>query len=263
MIRMGTAGIPLACKGNTTIDGIKCVGDLGLSAMEIEFVRSIYLGEKEAQAAGVVAKKLGIALSCHGPYYINLASRDADVQEKSKHYVGKTLAIADACGASVAVFHAAYYSERTPGEAYNLVAGALKLFSPKARIGVETMGRQKQFGTLDETIRLSQELENVVPVIDFGHIHARTGGGIKSKEDFKKILDSVDALGKNPIHCHLTGIRFENGNEKEHLPISSNQPDFRLLAEVLRENGYDITLISESPLIEQDALLFRKWVDKG
>lgn len=261
MIRIGTAGIPHECKGTSTNEGVKCVKALGLSAMEIEFVRSIYLGEKEARDIGETARRLGILLSCHAPYYINLASRDREVQEKSKFFIGKTLSIADACGASVAVVHAGYYSERAPKEAYGLIAGALAQFTSRAKIGVETMGRQKQFGTLDEIISMARDNPNVVPVIDFGHMHARSGGGIKTKDDFKRILDSVDALGKNPIHCHITGIRFEKANEKEHLPISSNQPDFRPLAELLRENGYDITLISESPLIEQDALLFRKWIE--
>ena len=262
MIRIGTAGIPLGCKGGNTLDGIRCVKELGLSAMEIEFVRNIYLNEKKAQEVGEYARNLGILLSCHAPYYINLASQDREVQEKSKYYVGRTLNIADALKASVAVFHPGYYSNRTPEEAYKMISDSLKLFNPKTRIGVETTGKQKQFGTLDEMIMLAQEHEKVVPVIDFGHVHARGGGCVKTKDDFRSILEKVDALGKNPIHCHLSCVRFSNGNEREHIPLSEKQPDFRLLAEVVKENGFDLTIISESPLIEHDALLFKGWVEE-
>ncbi|MCK5474421.1 MAG: endonuclease IV, partial [Candidatus Aenigmarchaeota archaeon] len=124
----------------------------------------------------------------------------------------------------------------------------------------ETMGRQKQFGIVDEVARLVEECVNVSPVIDFAHIHARTNGGLKTKEDFKVILDRFDGLGVSPIHCHMTGIKYRDGNEKHHLAISSFEPDFRLLAEVLIENSYNTTIICESPLMEQDALLFKKWI---
>lgn len=263
MLRIGTAGIPIRCKGTSTLRGIECVRELGLSAMEIEFVRSIYLNEQAAREIGALAKKLDVSLSCHAPYALNLASQDKRIQEQSKHLVGRTLHIADECGASIAVVHAGYYSGRTPKEASEMILDALSIFRSRAKIGIETTGRQKQFGTLDEILALSHENKNIVPVVDFGHIHARTGGGIKTGEDFKKILDTVDAPGRKPIHCHMSCIKFENANEKEHLPLSAGQPDFRLLAQVLKENGYDATIISESPLIEGDAVLFKGWTEKS
>ncbi len=261
VVRIGTAGIPLACKGGTTADAVKCVSDMGLSALEIEFVRSIYLDEKSAVKVGEVARKLDVSLSCHAPYYINFASIKPAVVFKSRKIVGDALRIADACRAGIVVVHAGFYSGRGDEETYRMIKSALSAFSSRAKVGVETMGRQKQFGSVDEVARLVGDCENVLPVVDFAHVHARGNGCIRSKDDFKGILDKFERLGVSPIHCHMTGIKYENGNEKHHLPLSSNEPDFRLLAEVLRENEYNVTVICESPLIEQDAALFKGWVD--
>lgn len=39
MIRLGPCGIPLSCKGRTTLDGIEDIHTLGLNAFEIQFIR--------------------------------------------------------------------------------------------------------------------------------------------------------------------------------------------------------------------------------
>ncbi|MFH1127487.1 MAG: TIM barrel protein [archaeon] len=259
-IRLGPAGIPLACKGKTTHEGVRCVSALGLDALEIEFVRSIYLDSAAAMVVGRVARELDVALSCHAPYFINLASRDDDVVVKSRKYISDTLRIADACGATVAVVHAGFYMGRGAHETFEMIKKAVSDFDSRALLGIETMGRQKQFGTLDEVERMTIECENVVPVVDFAHVHARLNGGLRTKDDFRAILDRFERIGVRPIHCHMTGIKYDNGNEKHHLALSSYEPDFRLLAEVLRENEYDVTLISESPVLEEDAILFKGWV---
>ncbi len=259
-VRIGTAGIPGVCKGKSTLDGVKCVSDLGLDAFEIAFVRGVYLTPESAKKVGDCAKKYNISLSCHAPYYINLASTNPSVIDKSKKFISDTLKIADVMGAKIAVVHAGFYMGQPKSQVFELIKNACLEFKSKTKLGIETMGRQKQFGTVDEVAQLVEECGNVSPVIDFAHIHARTNGGLKTKEDFKTILDKFETLGVSPIHCHMTGIKYNDGNEKHHLPLSSFEPDFRLLAEILRDNEYDATIICESPLMEQDALLFKEWV---
>ncbi|MBW6451630.1 MAG: TIM barrel protein [DPANN group archaeon] len=259
-IRIGSAGIPLICKGKKTADAIDCVSKLGLSALELEFVKRIYLTEESAREVGKVARKFDVSLSCHAPYFINLASKNPKVIENSKNLIAETLNIADICGAKIVVVHAGFYMERPAQDVYKMIKDACCQFESKAKLGIETMGRQKQFGTVNEIVKLTEDCENVAPVIDFAHVHARGNGGLKTKEDFKVILDKFDKIGVKQLHCHMTGIKYENGNEKHHLPLSSSEPDFRLLAEILNENQYNVTIISESPLIEQDALLFKSWI---
>ena len=93
-IRLGPAGSP----GKSTLEGVQMVNDMGLQAMEVEFVRGVHMGIDLAREVGALAKKLDIELSIHAPYYINLASAEKKkIQESKKrildsvergHYLG-------------------------------------------------------------------------------------------------------------------------------------------------------------------------------
>ena len=55
-IRLGPAGIPLSCKGGNSIDGVKCIAELGFDAMEVAFTHGVYMSLKVAKEMGKVAK---------------------------------------------------------------------------------------------------------------------------------------------------------------------------------------------------------------
>jgi deoxyribonuclease-4 len=59
-------------------------------------------------------------------------------------------------------------------------------------------------------------------------------------------------------HFHISCIEYTDKGEKEHLPLSAKDPDMSLLAEALDGCRKDCTFICESPLLEEDALAFRK-----
>ena len=75
-VRFGPAGIPIQCEGKSTIEGIKCCAELGLRAMEMEFVQGVRLNEKNAHEINKVARDLDISLSSHAPYFINFCSKE-------------------------------------------------------------------------------------------------------------------------------------------------------------------------------------------
>ncbi|PWV36967.1 MAG: hypothetical protein DJ555_04450, partial [Desulfurococcaceae archaeon] len=74
----GTAGIPLSTPKKTSLDGIRRVKELGLGAMELEFVRGVKMSRSTAQEVRILASSLGVILTAHAPYYINLNSQDQD-----------------------------------------------------------------------------------------------------------------------------------------------------------------------------------------
>jgi len=250
LIRIGIAGIPLAKKGKGVEAGIQYLSDIGLNAMEVQFVRGIFMDSASAKKTGQLAKKLGIKLSVHAPYYINLASKKKKTIEKSKRFIVNSAKIASDMGASIVVFHAAYYLNDT----FALVRDACEEMgdeiSDDVCLGIETTGRQNQFGTLDEIARIITEVDKVAPVLDFAHIHARGNGSLRRKEDFSAVFDKFD---QTKFHIHFTGVEYSRGNEKKHIPLN-DEPNFRHLAEVLVDRGYDATVICESPLLERDAL---------
>ncbi len=84
---LGPAGIPIGAKEKKrsagTIDGIRYVREVGLNAMEVEFVQGVRMAREAAQEAGEVAKELGVRLSVHAPYFINLCSEEKEKVEAS------------------------------------------------------------------------------------------------------------------------------------------------------------------------------------
>ena len=265
---LGPAGVPVSSKGRSTLDGIKTISDLGLNAMEVEFVRGVKMGLDMAKEVGELSKGLNIRLSIHAPYYINLCSKEKEKVKASKQRIIKSAERAHAMNADIVVFHPAYYGKLSREEAYQKVKEACEdmrdILKNKGiidvRLGLETTGKVSQFGTLDEIIQICRELKYCSPVIDWAHIYARQGGRI----DFSGIFDKVSVLKPKHLHTHFSCIEFTSvgikgkGNEKRHLPLKTKKPDFEPLVGEILKRKINTTLISESPILEQDALVIKK-----
>jgi deoxyribonuclease-4 len=133
----------------------------------------------------------------------------------------------------------------------------------KTRLAMETMGKQKVFGSLDEIIEVCEHVKEITPVVDLGHIHARGNGCIKEREDFEEIFDKLKSLRLRHYLIHITGVLYENGNELYHIPIKKGDIPLAPLIEVILDRNLNVTLISESPLLEHDAVYIRLQVEKA
>lgn len=271
MIRIGPAGIPLSCKGRTNKDGIIYTHrNLDLNAIEIQFVRGLYvMSDEEAQIIRECSKENDIEVHVHAPYYINLAG-DGEEIEMSFEKISRSARMANNIGAKTVVIHPGFYGENGEKKTMKLViknskkiTGILKKEKLKVKIGMETMGKQKVFGTLDEIIEVCKSVKGVIPVIDLAHIHARGNGCLKERKDFEEIFEKLKPLKLKHYLLHVTGVLYENGNELYHLPIKKGDMPIAPLVEIILDNNYDVTLISESPLLEHDAVYIRLQVEKA
>lgn len=269
----GTAGIPLSSKGSTTSEGIASVKKLGLGAMELEFVRSVNITKEKAPEVRKSAEKNGIVLTCHAPYYINLNSVENAKLKASIYRILNSARIANLCGAWSVCFHPGFYQKSTKEEAYNRVKDSLKEVMQTLKkennsvwVRPETTGKETQFGNLDEILNLSNELDNVMPCIDFAHFHARTNGKYNSYKEFSEILEKVEKkLGKKGLenmHIHITGIAYSEKGEKNHLNLKESDLKYWELIKALKDFKVKGVVISESPNIEGDALLVKKVYEK-
>ncbi len=264
----GTAGIPLSTEPRNTIEGIKQVKKLGLSAMELEFVQSVNITEEKAPEVRKTAQQNDIVLTAHGQYYINLNSQEREKIEASKQRVLKAARILDACGGWSLCFHAAYYMGDEIGAYYNVkqslkeIVKTLKNEGNRVWIRPETGGRLSQFGSLDELIKVSQEVEQVLPCIDWAHHYSRSLGEINTYEGYSKILEEIEkGLGKDALqnmHCHSEGIEFTDKGEKNHLAFADSKINYKDLVKVWKDFKIKGVIICESPIIEKDALLLKK-----
>lgn len=247
-IKLGPAGN--CTSASSTEDSLKKVKELGLQAQEIEFVRGVYLDNRKAEKIGEIADELGIKLSIHAPYYVNLCSKEK--KEASMKRILDSAERGKKMGANVVVFHPGYYKDLSKDEAWDRVFEACREMNEEVEdvnLGLETTGKHSQFGTLDEIIRIAEKLENCIPIIDFAHIYAKKYGEI----NYGEILDKVQKLEMEHLHTHFSNIEYTSKGEQKHLKLDG-EPDFKPLAEEITSRDLDITIISESPILEKDSL---------
>jgi deoxyribonuclease-4 len=263
----GTGGTPHSSKTNSTIDGIERIAELRLGCMEIEFVQGVKMGEAGARLVAETAVRAGVKLSAHAPYFINLNAREPEKIRTSQQRIIQTARISSICGAESIVFHAAFYLNDSPEKTYNTVKNylaevvdRLKQENIQVWIRPEVTGKGSQFGTIDEILDLSTELDGVAPCIDFAHWHARTGG-FNSYPEFASILLKIkERLGDDALdnmHIHFSGIEYGQKGEIRHLNLKQSDLRYAELLRALKDYDTKGLVICESPNLEEDALLLQ------
>jgi Endonuclease IV len=265
----GTAGVPLSSKDRSSEGGIRRNRELNLGALELEFVQGVRMGEEKARKVGAIAQEEGIALSCHGPYYINLNSREPEKITASRDRILHTARISQILGVRSVIFHPAFNHEDSPEVVLARVVRELTtvreiLDAEKNDVILrpETTGKGTQFGDLVQTIRIAQEVPGVLPCIDFSHLHARTNGQYNSYDEFCEILnETAEGLGdrwvKN-VHFHISGIEYGLKGEKKHLVLKDSDLRYEELVKAIKTFGVEGLAICESPNLEEDALLLQQ-----
>ncbi len=263
----GTAGVPMSAADNSTLRALDHIKELGLDGLEIEFVQGIKMGYETAGAIRARAAALGLRLSAHAPYFINLNSPDHGKRLQSQDRLLNTARIGAACGAVSIVFHAAFYGQDSPERTYDNVKRELAAVMSIIRteripvtLRIETMGKRSQFGGLDEVLQLCRDVDGLKPCLDFSHIYAREGR-VNSYQEFHRVLSKVaKKLGPSALknaHIHIAGVQYGDKGEIKHLDLA--ETDFRYddWVEALRDLGVEGMVICESPNLETDALMLK------
>ena len=278
--RFGPAGVPpwfKAMKAALT-DVPRLLREEGLDAFEYQAVRwgaKPQIKREDAEKLGLKAKENDVWISLHGSYFINFCG-EKDVIEASKQRLIACATAAEWMKAYVVVFHSGFYGKRPQKEAFTNCLEALKevvqvmraLGIKNVKIGPETMGKPSQLGSLDEVLSLCEEVERTQLVVDWAHLHARDRGRFKTVDDFRKVIVEIEnRLGTEAVkdmHCHFTKIEFTDKGEKRHHTMDEVDygPDFMMLAKVIAEFKLKPVIISESPILDADAIKMRDIVQK-
>ncbi|MFZ5650327.1 MAG: TIM barrel protein [Bacillota bacterium] len=278
-IRFGPAGNPNSFyeQGHkSSLDMPGWLSKKGLNAYEYQCSRGVNIGEETARRLGRLAREHGVHLSIHAPYYINLATDDPVLREKTVNHLMKSLAAARWMGAGVVVFHpGSVKGDRTASirRAGQLLGEIIKKAREDGLGGIflapETMGKKSLLGSLDEVLELCTLDSGVIPALDFGHLHAASLGGFELEEAFSGVFDKVEAaLGREALknlHIHFSPVEYTNAGEKRHRTTRDEGygPDFTLLARQLAARSAGFTVICESDGLQaEDALVFKSVYEK-
>ena len=289
-VKLGPAGVPLSCKGRTIVEGMDDIISLGLETMEVQTVRLVSPQHFEQYwQAGVLANKTGFEMNLHGPYYSELLG-DRLQRNRSLAKVEAALQTAKTINARHITLHVGHYAETGRGqEANGQVASVFKGIVQRINdiwnddedmypvfpwlkegtpslIGVETSGRQELWGSLEEVLEVVNHVEGTIPVLNLAHIHARGHGRLRTSEDYGELFDQVrETIGTKEFYCHFSGVEHRMGNAMHYTQIKKSDLNFEPLAEFIIEEGswLDMTLISDSPLLEHDAMYMLQNIEKA
>ena len=253
--------------GKATVQAPGWLKAKGLDAYEYEAGKGITAGEGVLSAIGAKAHEHGILMSLHAPYFISLSGTDPEKRLKSVESIQKSLWAAELLGADTIVIHCGGTSGRDRREAMDLSRDTLyhvieAVGDTKIHLGIETMGKLNQLGTLEEVLELCSVDPHYYPVVDFGHLNARNVGGYYTDVDsYRRTFDTIaNAMGDDVaryLHCHFSKIEYTSAGEKRHLTFADEQfgPAFEPLAEaIVRENVYPRIICESDGTQAEDAL---------
>ena len=266
----GTAGVPRStAKKNNPIEGVRQIRALGLDCMQLEFAHGVRMKEEVSSGLRKVSYELGIPLTSHGPYYINLNAREQDKIDSSVERIIQTAKISDLCGAESMTFHAAFYMKDSPYDVFDLVEKSLLVIEERlARLDIqielrpELTGKTSQFGSLPELIGLTKAVTSCAPCMDFSHLYARTGK-YNSYAEFCGIIDHlIEQLGPSAIenmHIHISGISSNSKGDLKHLNLAQSNFNWKDLLKALVHYNCKGYVICSSPNLETDALMMKDY----
>lgn len=255
-----TAGIPLKSKDYES--GFNVLNEMNLDGLELEFVHGVRISDKSKET--VLNKKNGLILTAHGPFYINLNSKEEDKIEASIQRIIETARTAHELNAYSITYHAAFYMGGSPDTVYEKVKeGHKKIFKELENVDIwvrpETTGKKTQWGDIDEIIKLSKEFEKVLPCVDFSHIHAREKGAFNTYDEFCSIFDKIgNNLGQvalDNFHAHIAGIEYTDKGERQHLNLIESDFNYKDLLKAFKKFDVKGVIVCESPNIEEDCKL--------
>ena len=263
MITFGPAGAAaeFAEEGHKgTIEMPKWLKERGLDVFEYPFGRGVMIKEDTARAIGDEFEKEGIEVTAHAPYFINFATSEEDKARNNVRYIRETLNALRAFKGKRCVFHPGSPLKALRSDAMNVLVRRVSELVEELYSGgysdmylcAETMGKKAQLGDLDEVIRIVNVDKMIIPCVDFGHLNARDMGAIKTKEDYKAVLDRlIDGVGIEKVsnmHIHFSKIQYSSGGEVRHLTFEDDVygPDFEPLMETLYEYRLSPVVICES-----------------
>lgn len=248
------------------------IKEIGLDAYEYEAGNGLSATDNMLMDVGKAATENGIKLSYHAPYYISLSGIVEEKRLNSIRYIKESLEAANLLGAKTIVVHTGSAAKISRDEAMRLAADTLiktlnTVDTYGIKIGLETMGKINQLGTLEEVLELCRIDSSLVPVIDFGHLNARSLGEMfKTADDYLRVFDKIDRcispeVAKN-VHCHFSKIEWTKSGEKKHLTFNDEiyGPAFEPLMKVIADNNLTPTIICESSGTQaDDALQMKKY----
>jgi len=269
-LRFVTAGQPI-CNGSAGYEkAFGVLEELNLDGLELEFVHGVRMTPVNQDIVKKVSSEKNMVLTAHGPYYINLNSKEEEKIEASINRIIETAKMGKTLGAYSITYHAAFYMGKSKEDVFKQVVKANEIICKTLEeegndiwVRPETTGKATQWGDLEEIVKLSKEFKQVLPCVDFSHLHARTNGLYNTYDEFCKIFETIGTeLGTHALenfHAHIAGIEYGEKGEKKHLMLEESDMNYKDLMKAFKKFDVKGVVVCESPIMERDAVLLKQY----
>lgn len=279
MLRIGPSGNSdafYASGRKHTYEEAAWLAEIGLNAFEYSFGRGVAIGDAGAAKIREEFAKYDIEISAHAPYYTNFSNESPEMIEKSIGYILDSIATIRKMGGRRVVFHPASCGKMQREEAVCLAKYNISRLMEKIHavfdgtfddyiVCPETMGKMQQIGRVEEILDFCKTDARLYPCFDFGHINSYMQGGLKTVDDYRRIIDkTAEELGdektKN-MHVHFSKIQYGQSGEIRHLTFADEVfgPPYEPLAKVIDEYKLTPYIVCESNgTMSDDALIMKK-----
>lgn len=261
-----TAGVPIRAKNYDK--ACETLRELDLDGIELEFVHGVRMGDENQKI--MKEKKGELIYSAHAPFYINLNSKEEEKVEASIQRIIETARMTNSLGGYSIVYHAGFYLGMTSDDTssqikkcHEKIVKVLENENNNIWLRAETTGKGSQWGNLDEIIELSKEFKQVLPCVDFSHIHARENGLFNTYDEFCSIFEKIGKklgdVALNNFHAHIAGIAYGAKGEKHHLNLEESDMNYKDLLRAFKAFNIKGIVICESPNIEDDCVILKEY----
>lgn len=269
--RFGTVGSPMSTpkKPGGSVGAIQRINELGLNALELGWVQAVRVSETTCSEIKRTAIDNKVLVSVHAPYFINL-NANSDEWPKSRKRLMDSALYGNLAGATDIIFHPGSYFGQPASDVVKFsierlngcVEELIQMGNPVI-LRPETMGKSAMLGSFEDTLEMAKTVPQVLPCLDFAHLHARTGnGGMNTYDEWCHLLEQYGtALGEDylmKIHIHLSGIEYSAKGERNHLPLQESDFNLKDLFRALIKFHTKGRILCESPILEEDALYMQR-----
>lgn len=269
-LKFTTAGQPICTDGAGYKKAFEILEELNLDGMELEFVHGVRMSPANQKLVKELSESKGMVLTAHGPYYINLNSKEEEKVDASIKRIIDTAKMAQSLDGYSITYHAAFYMGMDKKEVYKKVEKSTALITETLQeeniniwVRPETTGKGTQWGNLEEIVQLSKTFEQVLPCVDFSHLHARTNGKYNTYDEFARVFETIgNEIGQYALenfHAHIAGIEYSEKGEKKHLLLEESDMNYKDLIKAFKDFDIKGVVVCESPIMEKDAVLLKNY----
>ena len=104
-----TAGMPLSTGKGGYPRAFEIIEEMGLDGMEVEFVHGVRMSDETRALLKKTTQEKNLIFTAHGPFYINLNSKEEEKIEASVQRIIETAQTASDFGGYSITYHAAFY----------------------------------------------------------------------------------------------------------------------------------------------------------